>query len=93
MLDFEWDDTKAAANLRSHDVTFDEATKAFQDAFAVEWIDTRFPYAEERMTLLGVCGSPMLDVADTERSDDIRIISARRATKYEQAIHCRRNTP
>ena len=93
MLDFEWDHTKAAANLRSHCVTFDEATKAFQDAFAVEWIDTRFPYAEERMTLLGVCGNTMLYVAYTERSDNIRIISARRATKNEQAIYYRRNTP
>lgn len=68
-------------------------TKAFQDAFAVEWIDTRFPYAEERMTLLGVCGNTMLYVAYTERSDNIRIISARRATKNEQAIYYRRNTP
>jgi uncharacterized protein len=39
--DFEWDDDKAAANLPDHRVSFEQAAFAFNDPFAVEWIDER----------------------------------------------------
>lgn len=40
-LDFEWDDVKAAENVRNHGVSFAQAALAFRDPFAVEWIDLR----------------------------------------------------
>ncbi len=84
MIGFEWDNNKAAANLREHGVSFEDAATACLDPFAVEWIDTRQVYSEERMVLLGLCGREVLYVAYTERGDNIRIISARRTTKNEK---------
>ena len=89
---FEWDDEKAASNICDHDgVTFEQAAMVFSDAFAVEWIDEREDYGEERSVLLGMTGSQLLYVAYTERGTNIRIISARRATRHEQDIYFRQN--
>ncbi|MFA5111401.1 MAG: BrnT family toxin [Desulfobaccales bacterium] len=84
MLNFEWDDAKAAANFRKHGVTFEQAAYAFRDPFAVEWIDERSVYGEERVILLGMSGGQILSVVYTERGESIRMISARRATKHEK---------
>ena len=51
---FEWDDIKAATNWRNLGVTFPYAVKAYRDLFAVEWIDDREDYGEERINLLGM---------------------------------------
>ena len=91
MLDFEWDDAKAAANFRKHGVTFEQAAYAFRDPFAVEWIDERAVYGEERVILLGMSGGQILSVVYTERGERLRIISARRATKHEKDNYYRQN--
>ena len=89
---FEWNDEKAASNIRDHDgVTFEQAAAAFGDKFAVEWIDEREDYGEERSVLLGMTGGQLFYVAFTERDINIRIISARRATRHEQDIYFRQN--
>ncbi len=41
MTDYEWDDDKADTNWRDHKVTFQQAIKALEDHFLVEWIDDR----------------------------------------------------
>jgi len=92
-LDFEWDDLKAAENVRRHGVRFGQAALAFRDPFAVEWIDQREAYGEERMILLGMSGSQVLNVVYTGRGERIRIISARRANKNEQDLYYRENAP
>ncbi|MFZ0052262.1 MAG: BrnT family toxin [Desulfobaccales bacterium] len=89
MLNFEWDNAKAAGNFRKHGVTFEQAAYAFRDPFGIEWIDERADYGEERVILLGMSGGQILSVAYTERHDCIRIISARRATKYEKETYYR----
>src|SRR5208337_533982 len=90
-LDFEWDDIKAAENVRNHGVSFAQAALAFRDSFAVEWIDLREAYGEERIILLGVTGNQVLTVVYTERAERIKIISARRATKNEQDYYYRQD--
>ena len=90
-LDFEWDDIKAAENVRNHGLSFAQAALAFRDLFAVEWIDLREAYGEERIILLGVTGNQVLTVVYTERAERIRIISARRATKNEQDYYYRQD--
>lgn len=92
-LDFEWDDFKAAENVRNHGVSFAQAALAFRDPFAVEWIDLREAYGEERVILLGMAGNNVLTVVYMEREERIRIISARRATKNEQDLYYRQNAP
>ena len=66
-------------------------TIAFRDPFAVEWIDLREAYGEERIILLGMTGNHVLTVVYTERAERIRIISARRATTNEQDYYYRQN--
>lgn len=92
-LEFEWDDAKAAANLHKHDISFEQAMMAVRDPFAVDWIDTREVYGEERAVLLGVCGREVLYVVYTFREGRYRIISARRARKNEQDNYYRQNAP
>ena len=92
-LEFEWDDAKAVANLRDHGVSFAQAAAACADPFAVEWIDDREAYGEERVILLGMKDGQVLVVVYAERNARIRIISARRATKHEQDVYFRQNAP
>lgn len=85
MLKFEWHAAKAEANLRRHGVSFELAKTVFKDAFAVERVDDREDYGEERFVIIGMAeGQTLLFVACTERGERIRLISARRATQYEQ---------
>jgi uncharacterized protein len=89
---FEWDTAKAERNFRNHGVTFDQAVKAVADPFAVEIVDDRENYGEERINLLGMCGGVLLHVTYTERAERIRIISARRAERHEQDAYYRENS-
>jgi hypothetical protein len=92
-LEFEWDDIKAAENVRHHGVSFAQAAIAFRDPFAVEWIDLREAYGEERIILPGMAGNQVLAVVYAERAERIRIIFARRVTKNEQNLYYRENAP
>jgi hypothetical protein len=89
----EWDDAKAAENWRRHGVTFQQGAKALRDPFAIEWIDDREDYGEERINLLGMSEDVILHVTYTERSQRTRIISARRATRHEQDHYYREIAP
>jgi len=75
---FLWRPGKVAANWRDHGVSIQDAIKAFRDRFAVERIDDRENYGEERINLLGMCEGVILHVTYTERGEHIRIISGRR---------------
>jgi uncharacterized DUF497 family protein len=89
-LEFEWHDAKAAANLQNHGVSFELAATVFKDPFAVERLDDREDYGEERFVIVGMAaGQVVLFVAYTEREERVRIISARRATQYEQEDYFR----
>lgn len=81
---FEWDPRKAAASLRKHGVSFDEAATAFADPFGIVIDDPRHSTDEVRVALLGHSESNrLLAVMFTERGDRIRLISARKATRRE----------
>jgi len=65
----------------------------FKDPFAVEFADDREDYGETRFIVLGMAeGQVLVLVANTEREERIRIISARRATQYEQDDYFRQNS-
>ena len=88
---FQWDDAKAARNYAKHGVTFEAARSVFEDVFAIEQIDDRQNYGEERWTILGMAGGRLLLVAYTMRDDRIRIISARAAEPYERREYHEQN--
>lgn len=88
MFTFEWDDAKAASNLRKHRVSFDEAVTIFGDVRAVTFSDTDHFESEERSRTYGLSNKGrLLVVIHIERRDNVRIISARRATQYEKTIY------
>ena len=89
---FDWHLRKAETNRRDHGVTFEQGAKAIADPFAVEWIDDRENYGEERVKLLGICEGALLHVTYTERGERIWIISARRAERHEQDHYFRENS-
>ncbi len=74
-------------------MSFELATSAFRDPFAIELSDDREDYGEQRLVMIGMAeGQVLLFVAYTEREDSIRIISARRATRYEEEEYFRQNS-
>jgi uncharacterized DUF497 family protein len=89
---FEWDNATAAANYAKHGVTFDAARDVFKDAFAIEQVDDRQDYGEERWTILGMARERLLLVAYTMRGDRIRITPARAAGPCERREYHEQNT-
>jgi len=82
---FSWDSRKAASNLAKHGVSFREAETVFGDPLGHIITDPRHSADEDRYVLLGLSyRQQLLAVMFTERSDQIRIISARRATRRER---------
>ena len=87
-LRFEWDAAKARANLRKHRVSFEEASSAFADPLSLTIPDPDHSAGEERFLLLGRSATgQLLVIAHVERDDDIRLISARRATRGERHVY------
>jgi uncharacterized protein len=90
MIQFEWDAPKAAANLKKHQMSFEEAKSVFYDEFGVQFFDDDNSLEEERFLMLGMSSeAKLLIVCHCEREDGevIRIISARKATKRESAFY------
>jgi len=86
-LRFEWDPRKAAANLRKHGVSFEDAQTVFADERARLLDDPDHSADEDRFLLLGLSSSlRVLVVSHSYREAEgvIRIISARKATRDEQ---------
>lgn len=81
--DFEWDDAKAADNYAKHGVDFEMAILVFNDPFAIERLDDRENYGEDRFILIGIAEGFVLTVVYTDRNGRIRVISARQATRRE----------
>ena len=92
-MEFEWDERKAASNLAKHGVAFETAKGVFYDPYALLDDDCSDP-AEERWRIIGHTQGGVLFVVYTERhADNIRIISARRATRHEQDSYYRQAFP
>ena len=82
---FEWDASKAAANLAKHGVSFDEAITVFEDVYALTYRDLEHTLVEARYLTVGMsAASRVLIVVTTDRYDHVRIISARRSISAER---------
>ncbi|UXE59581.1 MAG: BrnT family toxin [Woronichinia naegeliana WA131] len=80
---FEWDEQKAERNQAKHSVSFEFATRAFDDENRVTVIDNRRDYGETRYITLAKIDNRLYVVAFTLRSSIIRLISARKANNKE----------
>jgi uncharacterized protein len=84
-MKFAWDFAKAAANLKKHSVSFEAATRVFEDELSATFPDPDHSQSEIRLITYGLgSGGKLLVVSHTERRGTIRIISARVATKKER---------
>ncbi len=84
-MKFEWDDNKAASNFLKHSILFGEAQTVFDDPLYVDFYDPDHSDSEERYLIVGKSDrNRLLIVSYTERTDSIRIISAREVTKLER---------
>jgi uncharacterized protein len=83
-MEFEWDESKATANLKKHGVSFIEAKTVFDNLLAVIFDDEAHSIDEMREIIIGHSqNNRLLLISFTERSNVIRIISARLATRRE----------
>ena len=80
---YQWDNNKAATNLRKHGIDFADAVLVFSDDLAITVTDDRFD--ERRFITIGTDAlSRVLAVVYTYRETEIRLISARSATRQER---------
>jgi uncharacterized protein len=85
-ISFEWDDNKNIRNKKVHGISFEEAQTSFYDKYARFIPDILHSEQEERFLLLGYSSKArLLTVCHCYRKNDdiIRIISARKASKFE----------
>ena len=84
-LTFEWDSRKARSNIAKHGVTFEEASTVFADSLSLTIPDPVHSESEQRYVTMGrAFTGKLLVVAHTDRGDNIRLISARRASRRER---------
>ena len=85
---FSWDPKKAAGNWQKHGISFAEAATAFADPLSLSIADPDHSDDELRFILIGASiWQRLLVVAHAERGDEIRIISARLATRRERTTY------
>ncbi len=85
MLTFEWNANKAGSILAKHGVSFEEAATVFGDPASITIPDPAHSQMETRFVILGRSHQGrLLVVIHTERGDNIRIISARHASRRER---------
>ena len=81
-MQFEWDEAKRKVNLKKHGFDFIDAEKVFSGV-TVTFADQRTDYGENRWLTFGLLKNKVVAIAHTERGRNIRIISMRKAERYE----------
>ncbi len=95
-LSFAWDPAKGRENLRKHGVAFQEAITVFADERGLLLDDPDHSESEDRFILLGISSSLRALVVVhiyLEAEGQIRIVSARKATKTEERTYAERWKP
>lgn len=83
-MNFEWDDNKNKLNIKNHELDFADAWMIFEEPMLVD-IDNREDYGEERFIGIGFLHNFVVVIVFTEpKADTIRVISLRKALKYER---------
>ena len=89
-IKFSWDTRKATQNIKKHKVSFEEASTVFYDERAIEFFDPEHSDVEDRFLMLGLSWRLRIMVVSyclRQKSLEIRIISARKASKNEEKIY------
>ncbi len=94
-MKFEWDESKNVLNIKKHGISFEEAVFVFSDHDAISISDDEHSDCEDRWIIIGkIINHGIIIVVHTERIREkfeyIRIISARKADKYEEKQYIER---
>ena len=85
---FEWNEEKAFINITKHGVSFEEASTVLSDEYSITIYDEAHSIDEDHYIDIGLSVSNrLLVVVYTERTNHIRIISARQATRSERRLY------
>jgi uncharacterized protein len=83
-VDFEWDNNKNQSNIKNHDLDFADAWMIFEEPMLID-TDNREDYGEVRFIGIGFLNNLIVVIVFTEpKEDTIRVISLRKALKYER---------
>ncbi len=85
-MEFKWDEEKRRANITNHGFDFVDAKEVFE-GFTFTFEDDRFDYGEQRFVTLGLLRGTVVVIAHTEKRNESRVISIRKATRHEQKIY------
>jgi uncharacterized DUF497 family protein len=81
---FEWDESKNKINIKKHGIDFQDVIEVFNGPMIVN-IDDRYDYQETRLIGFGWMRQIAVLIVHVEIDDDtIRILSARKANRYER---------
>ena len=81
-MEFEWNEIKNLENIKNHGISFEQAVWAFDDPFALSLEDPEHSDENEtRYALVGLCEVGLIFVSFTYIDKNMRLISARNATK------------
>ncbi len=87
-MKFEWDESKASANLLKHGIAFEDAIQVFDDSETIVFSDDDHSFDELRYLIIGVSSRRILLVVYVVRGDAvIRIISARETEPNERRVY------
>jgi uncharacterized DUF497 family protein len=89
-IKFSWDARKAKHNIKKHKVSFEEAATVFYDENAIEFFDPDHSKDEDRFLMLGLSWrlrALVVSYCLRKKGSEIRIISARKATKKEEKAY------
>ena len=82
-----WDENKRLSNLKKHGIDFLDCSDLWEN-LTVTYEDTKYQYSESRFITLGIVLNGVTVVIHTETIDgDVRLISARKATRYERKYY------
>ena len=90
-MTFEWDETKNAENIAKHNVSFEEAQKAFLDPNLIVLNDTEHSIVEKRYFGIGKVENDIVTVRFTKRNNNTRIFGAGMWRKYKKYYEYKNN--
>ena len=86
-MQYSSDAAKRASDLKKHGYDFNDAYLVMESDATVTFEDNRYDYGEARFVTLGVLRGVLVQIVTAEMGEDIRVISIRKADRYEQKIY------
>jgi uncharacterized DUF497 family protein len=87
VMRYTYDAKKRVANLKKHGYDFKHASLVIESTATVTFEDRRFDYDEQRFITLGMLRTEVVVITTTEREEEIRVISMRKAERHEKEIY------